>query len=233
MTETLANIAVIAATIGTVTFLVPQTVKLIRTRDTEGVSATWPAMGFVVNLGWFVYMIAQELWVATLAPFVTFLSYLVVLWALRRAGRELTAGAWRAGAWGGMLGLVGVIGGWEPLGVALGVSIGVQLSPSVWSAYRSPDPSGVSPMTWWIGLAEALLWGYYGLFNRDAGIVTFGVVASVAALLMLARYYLTRGRVAAVQPPSHPLTSRQAPDSLGGLDDPSQSPPEPARSPHG
>lgn len=194
MTETLANIAVIAATIGTVTFLVPQTVKLIHTRDTEGVSATWPALGFVVNLGWFIYMIAQQLWAATLAPFVTFLSYLVVLWALRRAGRSLRVGAWRAGGWGVLLALVGVIWGWEPLGVALGLSIGVQLSPSVWSAYRSPDPSGVSPMTWWIGFAEALLWGYYGLFHRDAGIVTFGVVATVAAVLMLIRYYSTRPR---------------------------------------
>lgn len=195
MNETLATIAVVAATIGTVTFLVPQTVKLIRTRDTEGVSATWPAMGFVVNLGWFIYMIAQQLWAATLAPLVTFLSYLVVLWALRRAGRSLRLGAWRAGLWGALLALVGVLGGWDPLGVALGVSIGVQLSPSVWSAYRSPDPSGVSPLTWWIGFAEALLWGYYGLFNRDAGIVTFGIVATIAAVLMLIRYYATRGRV--------------------------------------
>lgn len=196
MNETLAKIAVIAATIGTVTFLVPQTVKLIRTRDTEGVSATWPAMGFVVNLGWFVYMIAQQLWAATLAPFVTFLSYLVVLWALRRAGRSLRIGAWRAGGWGALLALVGVIGGWGPLGVALGLSIGVQLSPSVWSAYRSSDPSGVSPATWWIGLAEALLWGYYGLFNRDTGIITFGVVASIASVLMLLRYTATRNRIA-------------------------------------
>ena len=204
MTETLANIAVIAATIGTVTFLVPQTVKLIRTRDTEGVSATWPALGFVVNLGWFVYMIAQQLWAATLAPFVTFLSYLVVLWALRRAGRSLWLGAWRAGGWGALLALVALIGGWDVLRVALGVSIGVQLTPSVWSAYRSPDPSGVSPATWWIGLAEALLWGYYGLFNRDAGIITFGIVASVAAVLMLARYYTTRSRIDDVRPEPHP-----------------------------
>jgi len=205
MNQTLANIAVIAATIGTVTFLIPQTVKLIRTRDTEGVSATWPAMGFVVNLGWFVYMIAQQLWAATLAPFVTFLSYLVVLWALRRAGRSLRVGAWRAAGWGALLAMVAVGGGLDHLGVALGISIGVQLSPSVWSAYRSPDPTGVSPGTWWIGLAEALLWGYYGLFNRDAGIITFGVVASAASFLMLLRYLATRHRGSSEQPTAQPV----------------------------
>jgi hypothetical protein len=141
-------------------------------------------------------MIAQQLWAATLAPFVTFLSYLVVLWALRRAGRSLRVGAWRAAGWGALLAMVAVGGGLDLLGVALGISIGVQLSPSVWSAYRSPDPTGVSPGTWWIGLAEAVLWGYYGLFHRDAGIITFGIVATVASALMLARYYATRGQVA-------------------------------------
>lgn len=196
MTETLANIAVVAATIGTVTFLVPQTVKLIRTRDTEGVSTVWPALGFVVNLGWFVYMILQQLWLATLAPLVTFLSYLVVLWALRRAGENLRHSALLGAAWSVVLVAVAVTAGTEAFGVALGVSIGVQLSPSVWSAYRSADPSGVSPGTWWIGLAEAVLWGYYGIFHRDSGIITFGIIATVAAVLMLGRYYATRGRVA-------------------------------------
>lgn len=198
MTQTLANIAVIAATIGTFTFLIPQTVKLIRTRDTEGVSATWPALGFVVNLGWFIYMVAQRLWVATPAPFVTFLSYLVVLWALRRAGRRLRQGVLRAAVWGAVLVAIGIVAGWNTLGVALGLSIGVQLSPSVWSAYRTTDPSGVSSGTWWIGLAEALLWGYFGVFNRDAGIMTFGAVASVASTLMLVRYYSTRRHPARV-----------------------------------
>ena len=57
MNATLANIAIVAATTMTVVFLVPQMVKLIRTRDSAGVSGTWPALGFVVNVGWFLYMV--------------------------------------------------------------------------------------------------------------------------------------------------------------------------------
>jgi hypothetical protein len=133
-----------------------------------------------------------------LAPFATFFSYLVVLWALRRAGRELSAGAWRAAAWGVFLAASGVVAGWATFGVVLGLSVAVQLAPPVWTAYRSPNPSGVSAGTWWIGLAEAVLWGYYGLFHDDAGIITFGIVAAAVSILMLARYYATSGRVAAV-----------------------------------
>ena len=82
--------------------------------------------------------------------------------------------------------------GWEALGVALGLSYGVMLSPSVWTGFKTRDPSGISPATWWIGLFEAMLWGYYGLYNAAAGMVTFGIVGVAGSLLILGRYYSTR-----------------------------------------
>lgn len=192
MTETLANIAIVAATLTTITFLVPQIVKLVRTGDSAGVSSTWPALGFVTNVGWFTYVISQELWTATLAPFATFLSYAVILWALRRTGRELRSSLGRGVTWTALLVATTLIAGWTTLGVVLGLSYGVMLAPSIWTAYRTSDPSGISPGTWWIGSAEAVLWGYFGLFHADRGIVTFGIVGVIGATLMLARYYATR-----------------------------------------
>lgn len=197
MSETFANLAVIGATAGTVTFLLPQIIKLIRTRDSEGVSSTWPALGFVINVGWFVYVISQSFWLATLAPLVTFISYAITLWALRRTGRDLRSSYVRGGVWALILGGVTALAGWEALGITLGISYGVQLTPSVWTAYRTSDPSGISPGTWWIGMAEASFWGYFGLFHRDIGIVTFGVVGVTAAVLMLIRYYSPRQPVTA------------------------------------
>jgi len=197
MSESLANVAVILATIGTVTFLIPQIVKLVRTRDSHGVSSTWPALGFVTNVGWFVYLIAQALWAAIVAPLVTFISYAVTLWALARTGRDLRRSSLRGLAWASLLAVTTVIAGWDALGVVLGLSYGVMLAPSIWTAYRTPDPSGVSPGTWWIGLAEALLWGYFGLYHTDAGIITFGVVGIVGSSLMLVRYHTTRNQVEA------------------------------------
>ena len=103
MNQTLANIAVVAATIGTMTFLVPQIIKLIRTRDSSGVSSTWPALGFVINVGWFFYMIHNEHWVAVFATLVTFISYAVILWALSRSGRILSASYVRGILWTALL----------------------------------------------------------------------------------------------------------------------------------
>ncbi len=197
MSQTLANIAIVLATISTVTFLLPQIVKLIRTGDSDGVSTTWPALGFVINVGWFVYLIAQELWAAILAPFATFVAYAVTMWAVGRTGRHLSTSYLRGAAAAALLTATALLGTLETLGVVLGLSYGVVLAPSIWTAYRTWNPAGISPLTWWIGLAEGVLWGYYGWFHSDRGIITFTVVAVIGTGLMLFRFYTTRGRVTA------------------------------------
>ena len=192
MNQILANIAVVLATISTVTFLVPQISKLVRTGDSEGVSTTWPALGFVINVGWFAYLISQALWASVFAPFATFLAYAVTMWALRRTGRDLSRSYIRGALGAGALSIAAAIGGWTVLGVILGASYGIVLAPGIWTAYRTPDPSGISPLTWWIGLIEGVLWGYYGWFHQDLGILTFMGVAILGSSLMLTRYYATR-----------------------------------------
>ncbi len=196
MTETLANIAVVLATISTAAFLLPQIVKLVRTRNTAGVSTTWPALGFVINVGWFSYMISQQLWVSIAPPFISLVAYGVTLWALRRAGRDIAPSYFRGMAAAVVLVAIAFVGGWTVLGIALGLSYGVMVAPSVWTAYRTADPSGIAPLTWWIGAVEALLWGSFGWYHSDRGIITFMVVGVTASTLMLLRYYTTRNRTA-------------------------------------
>lgn len=192
MNEILANVSVIAATAGTVVFLLPQIAKLIRTRDPAGVSTTWAALGLVTNVAWLTYMVNARLVAAIAAPVFMVLSYTVTLWALARAGRHpgrsLVIGAMATGLYA----VTALIAGWETLGVVLGLSYGVMVTPAVWAAYRTRNPSGISAGTWWIGLVEGVLWGYYGLFQADAGIITFSAVALVASTLILPRYYGTR-----------------------------------------
>jgi len=188
MQELLANLAVAAATVATLFFLVPQIAKLVRTGDSAGVSATWPAIGFISNIGWFVYFVHEALWASLLAPLGAATGYAVTLWALARTGRPLGASYLRGIVFGSVLVATTAVAGWTALGVALGLSFGVMMVPSLWTAYRTANPSGISPGTWWLGVAEAGLWGFYGWHHSDAGIITFAVTALLGSVGMLARY---------------------------------------------
>jgi uncharacterized protein with PQ loop repeat len=193
--ELLANLAVIAATAATLFFLVPQIVKLVRTGDAAGVSTTWPAIGLASNVGWTVYYVHGTLWAPLVAPIGATTGYAVTLWALARMGRPLGASAVRGAVAGAVLVATTAVLGWTALGVALGLSFGVTMVPTLWTAYRTWNPSGISPGTWWLGLAEAVLWGFYGWHHADAGILTFSVIALGGSAAMLARYAATHRRI--------------------------------------
>ena len=195
MNEILANIAVVAATMGTIAFLVPQISKLIRTGDSSGVSTAWASLGLVTNVGWAAYLSSQGFWIAILAPIFTVVAYALTMWALVRTGRDPRQSYLLGAAWGVLLAATALVAGWTALGVVLGLSYGVMLAPSIWTAFRTANPSGISPGTWWIGIAEAFLWGYYGWFHADIGILTFSVVGVVGSVLMLVRYHSTRSEV--------------------------------------
>lgn len=192
MRELLANIAVIAATLATLLFLVPQIVKLIRSGDSAGVSTTWPAIGVVSNLGWLVYFVHEALWASVPAPIGAAAGYGITMWALGRTGRPLATSYVRGVVFSVLLVATAAGIGWTALGVALGLSFGVMMIPTLWTAYRTPDPSGISPGTWWLGIAEAGLWGFYGWHHADAGIITFSLIALAGSAAMLLRYAATR-----------------------------------------
>lgn len=209
MNEILANVAAVAATVSTIVFLAPQISKLLRTGDSAGVSTTWAALGLVTNIGWFAYLISQGFWVAIVAPFATTITYGLTMWALVRTGRDLMRSYALGMVWGVLLVATVSLAGWTTLGVVLGLSYGVMLAPSVWTAFRTADPSGISSGTWWIGITEALLWGYYGWFHVDVGILIFSAVGLVGSVLILARYHSTRTKLGSTTQPRINVTNRR------------------------
>jgi hypothetical protein len=90
-------------------------------------------------------------------------------------------------AWSGLLVLAWVLGGRAWLGTALAVSFVLQVTPSVWTAYRTRRPTGVSRGTWLLILAELGCWGGYGLVEQDPRLAVLGCTGVLASLLMLAR----------------------------------------------
>jgi uncharacterized protein with PQ loop repeat len=185
----LATAALVAATVLAATSLLPQIVKLVRTADPAGVSATWPATGLVINGAWCAYLIQAGLWPASISTFFMVVFYSAIMWALARAGRSLRTSLWRGAATGAVFAAIAAGFGWLVMGTVLGLSQFLQVGPAIFTAYRTRRPTGIAPATWWIAGTEGLLWGYYGWFHRDVPIMIFSVTYVATAVLMLARYY--------------------------------------------
>lgn len=188
----LVGAAALAVTASTV---VPQTVRLLRTRDSAGVSPTWTALGAVSAAFWTAYLVQGRLWWPAVADAAAGLSYVLALTVLHRQGvrvrRSLVVGA----AWGAAFLGAGAIGGWPAVGALLGVAFAVQVTPSLWTAYRTEQPTGAALATWRLVVAEGVLWGLYGLGVADHAVVAFGVIAVLAGTAMVLRIRSThRGR---------------------------------------
>ena len=77
-----------------------------------------------------------------------------------------------------MLALVAVLGGAGALGVALGAAYAVQVAPAVWTAWRTPSPSGVAGGDVGDDPRRVLLWGVYGLHHGDPATSMLAVVGA-------------------------------------------------------
>ncbi len=192
-----ASVAVIGATILAAVGLVPQVLKLIRTRIPDGVSPTWAGFGVVTNVAWAAYLTSQALWLALPSVAMIVAGYGATFVLLRRLRADSGAAIPLAIGWAATLTAIAWGAGWAALGTVLGFSYAVQVSPGVWAAYRTHRPAGIAPATWAIALIEGLLWGYYGWWHRDVPLMIFAVIATVASTVMLARYGTTRHRLPA------------------------------------
>ncbi len=89
--------------------------------------------------------------------------------------------------WAVVLLTAAVVFGRARLGSALAVAFLLQVTPSVWTVYRSRDTAGVSRVTWLLIFGELLCWGVFGIHEADPRLIMLGATGVVASLLVLAR----------------------------------------------
>src|SRR6266508_2310082 len=68
----------------------------------------------------------------------------------------------------------------------------LQVTPSLWTAYRTAHLTGVAPGTWLLILGELTCWTIFGIHKPDPRLITLGVTGVTASTLMLARIRRTR-----------------------------------------
>jgi uncharacterized protein with PQ loop repeat len=183
----LLDAAPIAAAAFAIPQFLPQLIKLRRTGDTAGVSWPWATLTSVNNAAWVVYFVLSAYWAALVpASSATLLAgALSAMLALR--GRARARPAVLIGAWVALLAAAFILAGRAGLGALLTAAFVVQVAPSVWTAYRTACPSGISAGTWMLIFGELSCWMVFGVHKSDPRLLILGFTGVTASLLMLAR----------------------------------------------
>ena len=165
----------------------PQILKLRSTGDTAGVSWSWATLTSVNNAAWFCYFMASGYWTASLpSTAAAVLAGTVSVMLVRRGALNPRAIGWIA-TWCGLLVVAAMLGGRIGLGTVLALASIVQVTPSLWTAYRTAHPTGISQGTWMLVFGELSCWFVFGLWKADGRLITLGATGVIASLLMLAR----------------------------------------------
>src|SRR5262249_1390150 len=93
-----------------------------------------------------------------------------------------------------------VLAGRAGLGALLTVAFMLQVTPSIWTAYRTPQPTGISGGTWTLILGELSCWLVFGVHQSNLTLIVLGCSGIAAATLMLSRIEATRPTVRGVFP---------------------------------
>jgi uncharacterized protein with PQ loop repeat len=177
----------IAAAVFGIPQYLPQILKLRRTGDTAGVSWSWATLTSINNAAWFGYFMASGYWTASLpSTAAAVLAGTVSVMLVQRGALNRRAIGW-IGAWAGLLVVATLLGGRIGLGTLLAAASIVQATPSLWTAYRTPRPTGISAGTWALVFGELSCWFAFGLSKGDARLITLGATGVVASVLMLTR----------------------------------------------
>ena len=181
----------LAAAILAVPQFLPQLARLRRTGETAGVSWSWAALTSVNNAAWLTYFTMSRYWTALVpSTSATLLAGTLAVLLLRR--RPLgTRPAALISVWAITLAAAGMTAGRAGLGTLLTAAFLLQVTPSLWTAYRTPRPTGISTGTWLLILGELTCWLTFGLHTADPRLITLGTSGIIVSALMLARIHRT------------------------------------------
>ena len=183
--------APVAAACFAVPQFLPQIRKLRATRDTVGVSPSWAALTSVNNAAWLAYFTMSRYWTALIpSSSATLLAGTLAVMLIRRRPPGPRPAALIA-AWAIMLAAAGIASGRAGLGTLLTAAFLLQVTPSLWTAYRTARPTGVSSGTWLLILGELSCWMVFGLHTSDPRLIILGTSGIIVSALMLARIHRT------------------------------------------
>ena len=183
----MAELAALTATLLAVVAAVPQLRRVLVAGDAAGVSLTSSMLGVSTELAWVAYASASGLWSALPEAVAMSLADAALAIGVLRRGAPAAGATVAAVGWLVVLLAAATLGGLTALAVLLAGAYAVQVAPAIWTVWRTPSPTGVAAATWSLIGVEGALWCVYGLHHGDPAIISFGIIAMVAAAATLAR----------------------------------------------
>jgi hypothetical protein len=183
----LLDAAPIAAAAFAIPQFLPQLRKLRATDDTAGVSWPWATLTSVNNAAWLGYFTLSGYWAALVPASSATLLAGALAAMLARRGQATARPAVLIGAWVALLAAALAVAGRAGLGILLTAAFVLQVSPSIWMAYRTARPTGISQGTWLLILGEVSCWTSFGVHKSDPRLMVLGFTGVAASLLMLGR----------------------------------------------
>ena len=210
----LLDYAPIAAAAFAIPQFLPQILKLRATDDIAGVSWSWATLTSVNNAAWFAYFALSGYWAALVPASSAALLAGALAVMLARRGQAKARPAVLISAWVALLVTGSTVAGRTGLGTLLTAAFVLQVMPSVWTAYRTARPTGVSRGTWMLILSELSCWTIFGVHKADPRLITLGFTGVTASLLMLTRIRRVvddeQSGLPAQSDPGSPATARQS-----------------------
>jgi hypothetical protein len=151
------------------------------------VSWPWATLTSVNNAAWLAYFALSAYWTALMPSASATLLAGALATMLARRGQARARPAVLIGAWVALLAAAFAVAGRGGLGALLTAAFVLQVTPSVWTAYRTARPTGISQGTWLLILGELACWTTFGIHKSDPRLIILGLTGVAASLLMLAR----------------------------------------------
>ena len=185
----LANLFAAAGVVFSANVAIPQLAKLVKTRRTEGLSATTVAFTCISSVAWGSYGVAHHVVLLGVSSGLVLAAQLPTLILLRRAGAWQGRSQCAAAALSALYLAIGFAGGWAALSGVLVAQVVIQYSPQIVTAFRSERVDGLSERSAQLLLATGCAWGLSGAFGGQYALVCWGVVVAVAGILILIRLH--------------------------------------------
>lgn len=175
----------VAFAVLTVAIVIPQAVRLIKTRNASGLSVAGLFNGTVGYLAWVGYLSVQQHWIAMGATAVAAIvwaataAYVAAKQGITRAAVTSTAG------YATVLATLAVVD-LTVFGVVLSLGAVWSGIPSVHTAWRAERIGGISVSTWIVYIAESLSWLAWALVEHDFVVGLYGVLATGVGVAIIA-----------------------------------------------